>query len=167
MAKEDFIKIGKITSPRGLKGEVKIYLYTDIHNLEIYKKFYLEKTELIEITFHSSNKNVIIARIKNIEDRNSAEQLKNKNIYIKSNQLPKIRDKETFYAKDLLNLEVANKQGEIIGKIVDVTDYGAGDNLIIEFSTNSKIEEYPFLKSVFTKIDLKNKKIYFTPPEII
>lgn len=167
MTQDTFIAIGKITSSHGLKGEVKIYLFTDPNNLKLYKNFYLEKTENIAINIrHNTNKNIIIAKINNISDRNTADTLKNKMIYIKRSQLAKIDDQDNFYVSDLINVNIINQKNTVIGKIIDVKDHGAGDNIIIEFNDHT-ISEYPFLKQYFPTIDLKNQKILFIPPEII
>lgn len=167
MSKENFIKIGKITSSRGLKGDLRVYLYTEIANLSLYKKYYLEKSDIIDIKFYpnQSKNNTIIATITGINDRTQADTLKNKNIYIKQDQLPKIKNKDTYYVTELINLQVINQNNIILGTIIDVINHGAGDNLIIEFNDNN-VTEYPFLKTIFTKIDLKNKQVTFIAPEI-
>jgi len=167
MPKEDFIKIGKITSSRGLKGDLRIYLYTEIANLNLYKKFYLENSDIIDIKFHlnQSKNNTVIATVTGINDRTQADILKNKNIYIKKGQLPKIKNKDTYYITELITLQIIDQNHTVLGTIIDVIDHGAGDNLIIEFNDNN-VAEYPFLKTIFTKIDLKNKNVTFIPPEI-
>ena len=87
---------------------------------------------MINIKFNSSNKNLIIASIAGIDSREKADTLKNKKLYITNSQLKKITTEDTFYSINLIGLNIIDQDHTIIGKVIDVTDHGAGDNLIIE-----------------------------------
>ena len=167
-SKNKFIEIAKITSPHGIKGEVKIFLYTTIDNIKNYTNFYLGKSKKnIKFKLKSiKNDSLIVISISDIEDRNTAESLRNQSIFIKDTNLTKINEKDVFYNHHLINLNVIDKKGLTIGRVIDVVNHGAGDNIIIQLNDNKVIEE-PFLKIVFPEINFKKGTITFIPMEII
>ena len=91
----DLVKIGKITSPHGIKGEVKFFCLGETQNLEIYKEFYIDEA-IREISFRGQKDKTFIAQISGIEDRNQAEELKGKEVYVASEALPKLKSNNEF-----------------------------------------------------------------------
>ena len=162
-----FIEIGKITKTQGLKGELRVSLSVDVDNLGLYQKIYLEKEILVRFQFRHKKNNIIIAKFSDIENINQAQGWIGKRLYIKRQDLPKIKDAESFYVADLVGLDVLESHsGKVIGKIVAVDNYGAGDNVTILFS-DDKQEIYPFLSSIFDEIDLASGTVKFSLPEVI
>ena len=80
------IKIGKIVNVVALRGEVKVYHYSD------YKERFEELSEILvekknKFTEYSIQgvryqKNMVILKLKGVDDRNAAELLKESDIYI-------------------------------------------------------------------------------------
>ena len=165
MTNSKFITIAKITSVHGLKGEVKIFLYGNKEDFLSYKEFYLDKKR-INFTSKNKNKQQLIIKIEHINNIEQAELLRNKLIQIKNTSLAKINDDNNFYITDLIDNDVIDQNNNIIGKIINVSNHGAGDNIIIEFN-NKEIGEYPFIKTIFPKINLKNAQITFLIPQTI
>ena len=67
--KVDYILIGKIVNIHGIKGEVKVYPYTDdIHNLSKIKEFYLDNNGKEKYIVESArvHKNMLIVKIKDL-----------------------------------------------------------------------------------------------------
>ena len=84
------VLIGKIINTHGIKGEVKIFPYTDdINNFSYLKTIYLDEnlTDKYEIIKNRVSKNVIISKLKNVDDMNEAEKLKDRYIYVKRDSL--------------------------------------------------------------------------------
>jgi 16S rRNA processing protein RimM len=161
-----YIKVAQITSPHGIKGQVKIYLYSDPRQIKTYKNFYIsEEYKKTLISLGNAKNNVMIATIDEIKDRNQAETYRKTNIYIKREDLVEIKDKDAYYVTDLIGISVIDKDKENIGKIKDVVDYGAGDIVIIELN-DAKIVQYPFTDNIFPELDFEKNEIHFVEPEI-
>lgn len=142
-------EIGKIVNTFGIKGEVKIFPYVDYFlNL---KNFYIDNTKF-EIEKIRNQKNVVIAKIKGIDDINEVENLKGKSIYIYDEDLPDL-PKGTFYIKDLIGLDVVTDDGKQLGKIRDVFNTGANDIYDVDGIL------LPATDEVVKKIDIENHKV--------
>lgn len=142
-------EIGKIVNTFGIKGEVKIFPYVDYFlNL---KNFYIDNTKF-EIEKIRNQKNVVIAKIKGIDDINEVENLKGKSIYIYDEDLPDL-PKGTFYIKDLIGLDVVTDDGKQLGKIKDVFNTGANDIYDVDGIL------LPATDEVVKKIDIENHKV--------
>ena len=120
------INIGKVVNVVGLRGEIKIYNYSDTTDR------YLKFKEIIigEKTFNIDSvrvqKNMIIMKLQGITKREEAEALKEQLVYITEAQLEQLPE-DTYYVKDLIGLTVKTVEGEEIGKVKDVIQNGGCD----------------------------------------
>ena len=154
------ILIGKIVNIHGIKGEIKVYPYTDdIENLSKLKEIYfdekLEKKYIIKSS--KIQKNMLILKLDSIDSVEEAEKLRNMNLYIPK---LKVQEEDTYYIEDLISLEVIDIKNNVsIGKITYVFNNGAND--VYEILTNDGKKVYfPAIKQVVKKVDIKNNKIY-------
>lgn len=157
----NYILIGKIVNTHGVKGEVKIYPYTDdIDNLSNIKEFYLDKELSNKFIVENCrpHKNMLIAKLKDVSDVDSALRLKDKDIFINKNSLDKL-DEGTYYIFDLIGLDVFDMDENKIGVLQNVEQNGAND--IYEVLTLDGKKIYlPAIREVIKKVDIGNKKMY-------
>mgnify|MGYP000104799944 CR=1 FL=1 len=121
------VLLGQIVTAHGIKGQVKIKILTDDPcHLTEYGPLVNEKQESVIITsLVVKSPFLAIASIKGITTRNQAELLKSSQLFIYENQLPPLSDEE-IYRKKLIGLPLIT-DGKIIGHVVDVYNFGAGD----------------------------------------
>jgi len=155
------VVIGQVKSAHGLKGQFKIQTYTEEPN-NIFKYGTVligEKYKGVILNKHKSIKNGFLVSCKQIKTRTDVEKVIKKNIYIFSNQLPKINTKENIYYHDLMGLTAINENKNVIGEIISVYSYGSGD--IIEIDLKEKKEKIliPFNKNCVDNVDKKNSFI--------
>lgn len=148
--------LGAIVGVHGIRGEVKIKCFCDEEkHLTAYGALSNEqgdKTLNIKIVGHS--KDLLRAKIKGVEDRNTAETFVGMGLYIERDKLPKLDDEE-FYHTDLIGLEARNLEGETVGKVNALYNFGAGD--ILEVKTNEgALEMLPFNKDFVPTINIKD-----------
>ena len=90
------IKIGKIVNAVALRGEVKVYSYSDRkERYEELKEILVENKKGLtpyEIQGVRYQKNIVILKLKGVDDRNAAEALKERDIYITEADLPELPD---------------------------------------------------------------------------
>ena len=92
----DKIKIGKIVNTVGLKGEVKVYNYSD--RSEIYENtshIYVEN-DLTAVESVRVQKNMVILKLEGISDRDRAEALRGRELYVTEEDLPSFRRGSTM-----------------------------------------------------------------------
>lgn len=126
------ILLAVIAQAHGIRGDVKVKTFTqDPANIVAYGPLHDEQgreysLKLIRVSSGDS----LIASIKGVSDRNQAEALRGTKLYIERSQLPDLIEEE-FYHSDLIGLEVQDLEGQDIGRVSAVSNYGAGDFLEI------------------------------------
>ncbi len=132
ISKDKRICIGKISSSHGVKGLVKIVPFcedTSLLNGELFTEETGNKT--LNITLKNSAGKHILAQIDGVTSPEHAKTLKC-SLYVPREVLPEIEDKDEFYIEDLANLNALNSNGDKIGKVIALQNYGAGDLLEIK-----------------------------------
>ena len=159
------ILIGKIVNVHGIKGEVKIYTYTDdIKNLSKLKKMYFDKNMQDEHKVLSSKiqNNMLIVKFEGIDDVDVANKLRDTDVYTKKEE---IKQKDKYYIEDLISCEVIKLEDEsLIGKVAYVFSTGANDVLEIDLVDGKKVY-FPMIKDVIKNVDIENKKIFVSVME--
>lgn len=154
------ILIGKIVNTHGIKGEVKIYPYTDdLDNVSKLKEVFFDKELYNKHKIKSSKiiKNMIIFKLENINTVEEATKLKNTDLYIPKEDISDLED--TYYIEDLIGMDVIDEKDILIGKITYVFNTGANDVYEVNDDNNKKIY-LPAIKDVVKSVDIKNKKMY-------
>jgi 16S rRNA processing protein RimM len=175
------VLIAKVSSAFGIKGEVKIIIYSDNHgNIEKYPLFD-EKGNGLKLRISNKNKAIIgnslgnpiaIVKIDGVNDRNAAEQLHGQEIFANRSDFEETSEDE-FYYVDLIGLSVIDMNSKKIGKVVNVLNQGAGGIIEIEFDdidaqkNCSKIDNFSFKNEFFPEVNLQKGFIRFDMPEIV
>jgi 16S rRNA processing protein RimM len=126
MSDSNLILIGKVVAPHALTGEVRVQFYTD--NFENFKKLnILDKngTPIKILSMRAISKDIAIAKLEFITDRNQAESAKGTELFAARDELPKTSASE-FYITDLIGMTVV-KNNKTIGTVVAMHNFGAGD----------------------------------------
>lgn len=154
----EFIKIGKIINTFGIKGELKLDVYTDF----IDERFKKDTTVYVgedKIAFVMKNfkihKDYLLIQFKDNEDINLVEKYKNMYVYKSKDDIKPLKEGE-YYFSDLINLDVYVNE-ELIGKVIRV-ESGIRSNYL-RINTNDQEKLVPFLPAFIEKVDLQNKKI--------
>ena len=153
------ICLGAVVGVHGIKGEVKVKCFSDNEkNLTRYGDVTNEagdKSFSLKIVGHS--KELLRVKVKGVDDRNTAETLVGTAFYVERDLLPELKEDE-FYHTDLIGLDVRNSEGEKIGEVNALYNFGAGD--IIELKLNNgSLEMLPFTASYVPTINVKEHHI--------
>ena len=166
---EDRVCVGAIAGVRGLKGEVRIKCFTDdpdgiaaygpVTTEDGKRSFRLKVTARV--------KGLAIARLDGIDDRTEAEELKGERLYVPRSALPETEDGE-FYHADLVGLAAEAEDGETLGTVRAVHDFGAGGILEIAGEEDTKDDMMvPFTDEVVPEVDLQGGRVVIIPPTYI
>ncbi|MEQ1790624.1 MAG: ribosome maturation factor RimM [Rickettsiales bacterium] len=156
MLSKKLIKVAIITDAHGIKGEVKLRGF--VENPEFFTTISTlfdstgKKNFSVKVT--GKIKNGVIIKIDGVESRNSAELLKNTELFAPASLLPVLDDGE-FYHSQLIALEARLEDGEVVGKVVAIHNYGAGD--IAEITKeNGEAEMLPLHAPWVTEINIEH-----------
>ncbi len=156
------IKIGKIVNAVALRGEVKVYHYSDYkERFEELDSVLLEhkgKYEEYGIEGVRYQKEMVILKLKGVSDRNAAEALKERDIYITEADLRELPE-DTFYIRDLIGCKALSADdGSEIGEITDVLQNSAQDIYQIRLA-NGKVTLIPVVAEFVKEVDIEHKTV--------
>jgi 16S rRNA processing protein RimM len=106
---------------------------------------------------------MLVARLKGVTDRDTAERLTNIRLYVARERLPKPADDE-FYHADLVGLAAVTADGGPFGTVKAVHNFGAGDLLEIEPTSGGQTIMLPFNETIVPTIDIAGGRIVIEPP---
>ncbi len=154
---EDRFQVGVISSPHGVTGEVKVYPTTDdIRRFKDLKQVILDtgKAER-ELTVEQAriSKEMAILKFAEFTNRDEAEPLRGKSLYVTRENAVKLEKGEYFIA-DLIGLGVVSTEGEELGTLQDVMLTGANDVYVIESPDGEELL-LPAIRDCIRKIDME------------
>lgn len=154
----EYILVGKILNTFGIKGELKVEVHTDFADERFNNGSIVyigeDHKEYVCLKYRMHNEFLLLT-LKDHEDINLIEHLKNRNIYIKDSDLKPLNN--GYYFKDLLNMEVYmdNKKA---GTVISVEE-GRASSYIRVKKNDGKTSLVPVLDVYLEKVDIENKRI--------
>lgn len=148
--------VGKIVKPQGIKGELKVEpLVSDVNLFYGFKTVLINQTKYFvkSVRIHEG---FVFLTLNEVKDRNTSETLRNQMIEVEKSDLPN-PDENCYYITDLVDCEIFFEDGEKLGKVSEVQNFGATDILFIKSGSEEIL--CPFLKKVFKDVDINAKKI--------
>lgn len=154
---EPEVVIGRIVSPFGIKGEVKVLPETDHpEHLKEIKSFWLKpkgeparEVQIESVRFH---KNMALVKFEGIDDISAAEEMRGWELWVPAMKPRELSEGE-YYIHDLVGLRVLTEDGEDLGEVTEVILGPAND---VYFTDKAMI---PALKDIVKKIDLEGGKM--------
>ena len=158
---QKYFEVGQIVNTFGVKGSVKVKPFTDdperfeeLKNVYVCKKDKLEEVEIVEVKYH---KDMVLLKLKGIEDMTEAEKLKGLYLKIDRKDAKKLPE-GTYFIADLLGLDVYSDENEHLGKLEDIFNSGANDVYVVKNELGKQLL-LPGIPDVIKEIDLEKEKI--------
>ena len=161
----DSVLLAQIGAAHGIRGEVRIKPFGDADMLDRYGPLYDAQGRSYEITAMRPQKTVLVVRFRGIDSREAAEALNGVKLFVDRSALP-VPEEDEFYLSDLIGLQTVSPEGEMLGKVVEVHDFGAGDILEVRLA-NGKSELFAFTRENFPDIRIAQGEITFVPPQTV
>ena len=132
----DIIKLGKITAPQGIKGEVRVYPYTDKPTRFSEIEAVLLNGRRCRIEKARYMKNMAVLKLEGIDDRNAAEAMRNCELLLPREELWK-QPEDTYFVDDLVGCAVVSEDGAPVGTLKTIHSRPAQDLYEIERADGS------------------------------
>lgn len=157
--------LGAITGAHGVKGWVRIRPFTEQPEaVAAYGPlFSADGRRRFVIAEIRPGKGALLARLEGVSDRDAAQALKGVTLHVARAALPEIAEEETWYQADLVGLKALDRDGEPLGEVTAVHDFGAGDLLEIKAGGGAEIF-LPFTRANVPEIDLAAGTLTIVPP---
>ena len=146
--------MGRIGAAHGIRGEVRIRSFTEEPlALAGYGPLTTNKPGLVvEIEKARATTNVLVAKLKGVSDRTTAEKLNGVELYVDRDKLPPPAEDDDFYHADLIGLAARLGDGTELGRVTAIPNFGAGDLLEVTDARTGDTYLYPFTKAVVPEI---------------
>lgn len=162
--KDDWVCLGVIGRPHGVRGQVRIRPYTgDARAISAYGPLTDRKSgREFKVSVVNVAKGMVTAQIEGVTDRDQAADLTGIELWVARTALPDTEDEEEYYHHDLVGLAAFDKDGAALGEVVGIENYGAGD--LLEFRTPQGREVMvPFTRRCVPVVDLDAGRVVIDP----
>jgi 16S rRNA processing protein RimM len=158
------ILVGVFGAPHGIRGEMRLKSFTgDPAAIATYVPLQDEsgvRNFIIE-ALRPIGKDIFVARVQGVADRNAAEAFNGTELFVPREALPP-PDEGEFYQADLIGLRVEDDQRRVLGSVVAVHNFGAGDILEIAPSTDAADQTttmLAFTRALVPVVDVEGGRI--------
>ena len=152
---QDYLLIGEITKPQGVRGELKLRPITcDPGRVDGLKTAYIQDGDgyrPVSIAVRKADADAVYLRMEGVETRNDAELMRGTALYIDRAHAVELDEDSTFLC-DLVGLRGVCTDGTEIGKLTEVMQPGGNDVYVFKGPRGEVL--VPALKSVVVKVDL-------------
>lgn len=162
--------VGVVGAPHGVRGEVRIRSETaDPLDVAAYGPLTTGDGRKLTIRRARLARNMVVAAIEGIADRDSAGALRNQRLYVDRDRLPATGEDEYYHA-DLIGLAVRDRDGGEIGTVSAVQDYGGGDLLEIRLAGKGQAATgrtvfVPFTRGMVPAVDVAAGFVVIEAPD--
>ena len=157
---DNYLVIGEIVKPQGVRGEVKLRPITcDVERFNGLAQAYFRRGEdFIPVHIRASRRaqEAVFLTLEGVEDRDAAEKLRGEFLYIDRENALELGEDENFIV-DLLGCRATDTDGREIGMLTDVMQPGGNDVYVFEGPLGEVL--VPALKSVVLRVDVREKTI--------
>ena len=165
--KPDFIIIGRITKPHGVKGALKVEPITDDpQRFKLLEHVHIgpedspgDAVKIEKIQFQ--NKNIILSLV-GFNSREQADRLRNQYLYLPTDELLSLPE-GSIYIFDLLGFEVYTDKNEFVGIVKDYQEFPASHMFIVEKDEREYL--IPDVPDIVIEVDTSAGKIVIHPIE--
>ena len=152
------IALAAVAGAHGIKGELRLKLFREgAESLSVHDKLFVGGAERRLLAIRDAGKTAV-ARFEGISDRSGAERLRGMLVEVDRSALPTLEDGEYYHA-DLIGLVAVDAAANLVGTVVAVENFGAGDLLDIE-NRDGKRSLIPFKPGI---ADLADDRIVVDP----
>jgi len=161
---ENKILLAQIGGPHGIKGEVRVKPFGEPDMLNQYGKLETKDGKKFKIKRMRPQKNMMVVKFEGVNTREEAEALNRVELFIDRAKLPELEEDDEFYIEDLIGMDVLDENGEAIGSVLAVPNFGAGDMIEVKPTNSSSTYFLPFTKEVVPELNFEKHSLTVMPP---
>ena len=157
----DRLKVGVVTSVHGIKGEVKVFPTTDdSRRFKKLKQVYLDTgKEMLPLEIEGVKlfKQMVILKFKGYENPDDVMKFRQKELWIDRKDAVRL-SKDEYFIADLIDMEVCDEEGKLIGTLKDVISTGANDVYAVETPEGKEVL-FPAIRQCVLDVDTEARKM--------
>ena len=155
--------LGCIIGAHGVRGLLTVRPYTEVaEDIAAYGPVETASGRRLELAVKSAKKAGLIVAATGVTSRQDAEALRGEEFFAARDRLPEPGGDE-WYRSDLVGLAAISTDGEALGTIVAVENFGAGD--LLEIAPQRGATVYiPFTRDIVPQVDIPGGRVILVPP---
>ncbi len=158
--------VGAFGAPQGVRGEIRVRSFTgEAEAIGAYGAL-TDATRSRAFAFERLRPlkdGMLVVKVKGVDTREAAAALTGVEIFARRDRLPP-PEADEFYYDDLVGLEAVTREGQRLGRVASLMNYGAGDILEIAAEDGGEALLLPFTKAVVPVVDFEARRIVIEPP---
>lgn len=161
--KKQFIETGKIVCPFGVKGEVKVYPWSDTpEEVAALRRIYIKGGEKeYRVLSGRVHKDMVLLSLEGVGTVEDAEKLRNYVVYLKREDKP-LKPGQYFYV-DLIGMDVVDADnGTVYGTLSEITKGGSGEIYTVKMPSGREFM-LPVIKETVIETDLDKNVMKIRP----
>ena len=157
----DRLAIGAVAGAHGVRGQFKVKPFTEApRDISSYGPVLAGERQLTLVVKGLASNGMVIVAAAEITDRDAAQALRGTELTVARGSLPAPDGDEVYHA-DLIGLAAETPDGALLGRLVALHDFGAGDLLDIDGMF------VPFTRDCVPHIDLDAGHITIIMPHAL
>jgi 16S rRNA processing protein RimM len=161
------IACGRVGRAHGLRGEVVVDPWTDTPAERFAAGTTLptqpETNGPLTVASAYERQGRWIVAFEGVADRTAAAALRGTVLLVRGDRRPPIDDPDEFYDTDLVGLTVRDRDGAVIGTVVEVVHGPGGDSLAVENGGHEHL--VPFVSAIVPTVDVAAGVVVIDPPD--
>lgn len=164
------LRVGRLVKAHGLKGAIKLELYTDdpegrfvpgaTFTLQVPESSPWHGKPLTVREFKWMNSHPV-AFFDGVDDRDAAEGLIRAILWVDEDMQASPAEEDAWFDHQLVGLDVV-RDGETVGKVARVDHFPSQDLLIVKVRDDEVL--VPFVKAIVPEVDIAGGRVIVTPP---
>lgn len=135
---ERYVRVGRVTKPHGIKGEVKVLPYGQPEDFGHFPEIRLGNEQsptgpVLQVLAQRPQAKGVLLLLAGVTDRTAAEELPGRELWVAERYLPDLADDE-FYWYQLIGMRVVVEGGRQLGKVTAIFATGGHDVLVVRGS---------------------------------
>lgn len=158
MAAEDWMLIGQLAGPFGVRGEVKVELFTDFpERFAALERVYLgADRHAWEVEGSRRHKGQVLLKLRGLESPEAVRALGHPEIFVPRTQAAPLPEGH-FYLEDAIGMVVVTEDGESLGPITQVLRTGSNDVFVVGRGRDEVL--VPVIKDAIRELDVEGRRV--------
>ena len=162
MSQKRFVVIGKALKPFGIRGEIKVKVFTESLEAFEYSSVLIFGETPRKVESIRSHKGCVLVALEGVQTPEQAAEISGSLVKTEQENLPG-KEEDEYYWFELIGMKVSTVDGRDLGEITQITATGANDVIHVEGTYGEVL--LPMIEDVVLEVDVAKKKMVVDPLE--
>ncbi len=166
--KSEYLLVGKVVKPHGLRGEVLVRVLSDNPSrfddgASLMWGPDADSVEPVTILSSRNHKGALLVFFEGVNSLEEAELLREWKLFVNVADVDELEDEDAFWEHQVIGLSVVHADGRVLGKVAEVFTRPSQDLWSVD--TGSGAVLFPAAKELVVSVDVAAGKVVIDPPE--